>query len=286
MKVQEYLCSGRLLDNGVVTYDYTLITLFGIGMLGTALAYFLLPHKINIIRKHRKDIRGNVNTMFLLFIAFILSCGIGHIIDFLNIFYHHYYFAAYWHIQTFVISIVTVFFIFKKKTYFLNLPSRSRMEKYVEASELIQSFSHSGIWFYDIKTKEVEWNKGMRAIYDKTEDWIVDLEEIDAMVMPESRASYEANTKEHRQGNSTKTFTYKIDTGKNVKHLEARILPKIIKGKVVSIFGSVQDITARIREEKEKEIFINSLRINIAKQQSKASFESLISKFEDNINYG
>lgn len=85
-------------------WDRPLTGLHVIGDVGIAVAYFSIPVLLFINRRYAS---ANARPLLLLFAAFILSCGIGHVIEVWNIWHANYWLAGLEKLITASISILT-----------------------------------------------------------------------------------------------------------------------------------------------------------------------------------
>lgn len=235
-----WLCSGRFVQDGGIAYDPLLIFLLGLGSIFIAGAYFAIPAVINKLRAARSDIKGAVDDTMVKFIAFIMMCGIGHLIDFANIYFHYYYVSAAWHIGTGIISIDTFLSLRSNADFFTSLPSKTFFQQFQRASEAMQLRKGFGIWWYDTDTGKVRWSSGMKNIYKKPHDWEVDLDVIDKMVHPESREFYDQETARHRSEGGDAVFEYYVTV-----EGQKRLFKAFVYDAQDGIFGSVVDVTAK-----------------------------------------
>lgn len=237
----QWLCSGRyVVMGGYVEYDYKLAYWLITGGVLIACAYFAIPALIQKVRVSRDDLTPPIDEALKKFIAFIVVCGIGHLIDSANIFLHQYYIAAGWHTVTAIISIDTYFTLRNNAGYFLTMPSRAYFDQYVKISQEMQNKYKTGFWWFSTIDGTVKWSNGMREIYCKSKDWVVNLDEIDEMVDPEYREHYEKETNDHRsQDGGQNTFDYGI-----ICNGEKKLLRAVVnRGASGEIYGSVQDLT-------------------------------------------
>lgn len=240
-----WLCSGRyILDQGV-QYDYALSYWLVLDAILIASAYFGIPALIHKVRRGREDITPKVDEALKKFIAFILMCGIGHLIDAANIFAHYYYLVAGWHLATGIVSIDTLITLKRNASYFISLPSRTFFDQYLQVSNEMQYHFKTGFWLFDLEKETLWWSDGAKKMYGKTTAWEPNLEEIDAMVTSRSRDDYQKETGSHRKNGGEYSFEYEICVNGENKTIRANI--KEVKspgGKILRIFGSIQQIGA------------------------------------------
>lgn len=112
-----------------------LLFLHVVGDVTTALAYILIPFVLVRLVIIRDDLR--FNSIFLLFAAFILFCGLTHIIGVVNIWRGYYYVEGGAKIATGLISITTAIVLWRLVPLIVALPSRNDMR--VKVLELQQA---------------------------------------------------------------------------------------------------------------------------------------------------
>ncbi|MEJ6483443.1 ATP-binding protein [Nostoc punctiforme UO1] len=91
-----------------------------------ALAYYSIPFLLIYFIYKRKDVP--FNGIFLLFGAFIIACGTGHLMDIWTLWYPDYWIAGGLKALTAIISIYTAFALFYLMPQALTLPSPAQLE--------------------------------------------------------------------------------------------------------------------------------------------------------------
>ncbi|MBE8999327.1 response regulator [Nostoc sp. LEGE 12447] len=91
-----------------------------------ALAYYSIPFLLIYFISKRKDVP--FNGVFLLFGAFIIACGTGHLMDIWTLWYPNYWIAGGLKALTAIISIYTAFALFYLMPQALILPSPAQLE--------------------------------------------------------------------------------------------------------------------------------------------------------------
>ncbi|MEH2326111.1 MAG: ATP-binding protein [Nostoc sp.] len=91
-----------------------------------ALAYYSIPFLIIYFISKRKDVP--FNRVFLLFGAFIITCGTGHLMDIWTLWHPDYWIAGALKALTAIISIYTAFALFYLMPQALTLPSPAQLE--------------------------------------------------------------------------------------------------------------------------------------------------------------
>lgn len=98
-----------------------------------ALAYFSIPFALWYFAKHRPDIRQR--WLFVLFGLFIISCGITHLLDVLNLWRPDYWLSAASRIITAVLSVITAVVLWRIMPEALRAPSMQQLEQAGQALE-------------------------------------------------------------------------------------------------------------------------------------------------------
>ncbi|MEH2064638.1 MAG: ATP-binding protein [Nostoc sp.] len=91
-----------------------------------ALAYYSIPFLLIYFISKRKDVP--FNGVFLLFGAFIIACGTGHLMDIWTLWHPDYWIAGTLKALTAIISIYTAFALFFLMPQALSLPSPAQLE--------------------------------------------------------------------------------------------------------------------------------------------------------------
>ncbi|MBN3888355.1 MAG: response regulator [Nostoc sp. JL31] len=91
-----------------------------------ALAYYSIPFLLIYFISKRKDVP--FNGVFLLFSAFIIACGTGHLMDIWTLWHPDYWIAGSLKALTAIISIYTAFALFYLMPQALTLPSPAQLE--------------------------------------------------------------------------------------------------------------------------------------------------------------
>jgi diguanylate cyclase (GGDEF)-like protein len=135
-----------------------LLFLHVVGDLTTALAYILIPVVLVRLVIIRKDLR--FNSLFLLFAAFILFCGLTHIISVVNIWHGYYYVEGVAKIAMGLISITTAIVLWRLLPVLVALPSaidmKSKMAELQQAQEALLESNKSLEAKVTERTQELE----------------------------------------------------------------------------------------------------------------------------------
>lgn len=118
----------RLLDGSLMPHGHCLLWRsdllflhFG-GDLLTSIAYFIIPCCLVYLVMRREDLE--FNRLFMMFAAFILLCGVTHVIALVNIWHGYYFIAGIFKALTGIVSITTAFIIWRYIPKALSLPNR------------------------------------------------------------------------------------------------------------------------------------------------------------------
>ena len=119
-------------SNGFVAHGHCylwqtgLVSLHIISDATIALAYYSIPFLLIYFISKRKDVP--FNGVFLLFGAFIIACGTGHLMDIWTLWHPDYWIAGSLKALTAMISIYTAFALFYLMPQALTLPSPAQLE--------------------------------------------------------------------------------------------------------------------------------------------------------------
>ncbi|MBC6431170.1 response regulator [Nostoc sp. HG1] len=119
-------------SNGFVAHGHCylwktgLVSLHIISDATIALAYYSIPFLLIYFISKRKDVP--FNGVFLLFGAFIIACGTGHLMDIWTLWHPDYWIAGALKALTAIISIYTAFALFYLMPQALTLPSPAQLE--------------------------------------------------------------------------------------------------------------------------------------------------------------
>lgn len=119
-------------SNGFVAHGHCylwktgLVSLHIISDATIALAYYSIPFLLIYFISKRKDVP--FNGVFLLFGAFIIACGTGHLMDIWTLWHPDYWIAGGLKALTAIISIYTAFALFYLMPQALTLPSPAQLE--------------------------------------------------------------------------------------------------------------------------------------------------------------
>ncbi|MEO6149615.1 MAG: ATP-binding protein [Mucilaginibacter sp.] len=154
--------------------------------IGIWAAYFAIPLLIIRILIKRKNIP--FYKIFGLFVAFILLCGLTHLFDAITFWWPAYRLNALLRFATAVVSVTTVYALYKVLPMVFQLRSVTELEEEIEkrrvieeklaASEFLLSeagrIGRVGGWEYDIAANKSTWSKTIYDIYEIPYDYPID----------------------------------------------------------------------------------------------------------------
>jgi len=143
----------------------------------TALAYYSIGLTLVYFVAKRRDVP--FNWIFLLFGAFIVSCGTTHSLEIWTLWHPNYWLSGIIKAFTAIVSIYTAFELVSLLPQALALPSTAQLEKEIgerqkaEAALLrqknhlaqAQKVAHVGSWEFDLATQEIAWSDETFRIY-------------------------------------------------------------------------------------------------------------------------
>src|SRR5260370_23588407 len=91
-----------------------------------ALAYFLIPLALVRIVNKRRDIA--YNSIFFCFAAFIVACGITHVMEVITLWHPVYWISGILKALTAVISLITFILLFRITPHILAIPSQEDLK--------------------------------------------------------------------------------------------------------------------------------------------------------------
>ncbi len=229
-------------------------------------AYFAIPVIILIYLNKRKEVR--FPRVYFLFAAFILSCGITHLIDAIIFWKPIYRVSAIFLFITGILSWLTVFNLVKLIPVALSLKRPEVLEAEVESRKRAeeelkviikqmneaQALAKMGSWEWDVASNKVTWSEGLFTIYEipSTEGGLT-YDFFLQFIHPDDKNYVDQTI---RQGFESKKFTdyfHRIITPKgNVKILQAKgevILDA--SGEILKMIGTGQDVTENKKAEQE-----------------------------------
>jgi PAS domain S-box-containing protein len=132
--LQHFLASRPFIPHGhCYLWKTDLVVLHVASDLVIALAYYSIPMMLVYFVQKRRDVP--FNGVFLLFGAFIIACGTGHLIDIWTLWHPTYWVSGFWKAITAVISFYTAVVLFPLIPQALALPSPAQLEAANQALE-------------------------------------------------------------------------------------------------------------------------------------------------------
>ena len=132
--LQHFLASKPFIPHGhCYLWKTDLVVLHVASDLVIALAYYSIPMMLVYFVQKRRDVP--FNGVFLLFGAFIIACGTGHLIDIWTLWHPTYWVSGFWKAITAVISFYTAVVLFPLIPQALALPSPAQLEAANQALE-------------------------------------------------------------------------------------------------------------------------------------------------------
>jgi signal transduction histidine kinase len=120
----------------------------------TVTSYFMIPVGLVIFMTRRKDLQ--FKEVFLLFGAFILSCGFTHLIDVITIWIPLYRLESLAKLLTGLVSLATAVMLFRIIPIALKIPSLQVVEHQRHLLSAGESVSQSSSWIWDRTKEELE----------------------------------------------------------------------------------------------------------------------------------
>lgn len=150
-----------------------------------------------------------------------------------------------------------------------------------------------GWWEFDLKTQKISWSKGMFEIFpENVEDGAPGLERHRSTIHPDDREYWEETYMKAVREEIPYTMIFRVLCPGEVKWVEAKGSPrKNVKGEVVAIYGTAQDVSEReekriLLERKNDEMKIFSYRASHDLKAPLTSMEGLISLLKEDIEEG
>lgn len=123
MSVIDKLFDGSLMPHGhCLLWRHDLLFLHVGGDILTAAAYLIIPAALFYLVRRRSDLA--FNRVFILFAAFILLCGLTHMVSILNVWHGFYYIEGFLKLATGMVSITTAVVVWKLAPKALTIPDR------------------------------------------------------------------------------------------------------------------------------------------------------------------
>jgi len=239
-------------------------------------AYFAIPLIIvNYISK-RKELR--FHKIYYLFAAFILACGLTHLLDAIIFWFPLYRLSALIRFATGVLSWLTVYHLFKMLPSAFSLKSSAQLEaevtQRIKAEDELklknqqlneaQEIARMGHWEWNVATNKVSWSDELFRVYGlPVSGEGVSYEKFLAYVHPDDLTNVDTLIKQAFAEKHFSEYYHRIVTlDGHVKTLHAR--GEVItdeNGEVIKMIGTGQDVTEQKKTEKELLIKTSELEI-------------------------
>ena len=226
----------------------------------TALAYYSIGLTLTYFVANRRDVP--FNWIFLLFGAFIVSCGTTHILEIWTLWHSNYWLSGFIKAFTAIVSIYTASELVSLLPQALALPSTAQLEKEIierqkaEAALLkekthlaqAQKVAHVGSWEFDLATQEIAWSDETFRIYGLAPGQPTPtLTEHGQKIHPEDRTIWDTTVHQLAEGKSCELEFRILRPDGQVRYLFGQGEPIFnADSQVYKLFGTVLDITDRI----------------------------------------
>ena len=243
-------------------------------------AYFAIPLIIvNYISK-RKELR--FHKIYFLFAAFILACGITHLLDAIIFWHPLYRLSALVRFATGLLSWFTVFYLYKMLPAAFSLKSSSQLEAEVKQRLKVedelkfknqqlneaQEIAQMGHWEWNVATNKVFWSDELFKVYglpvsEEGLSYEIFLEH----VHPDDRTNVDAFIKQAFSEKHFSEYYHRIITPDgHIKTLHAR--GEVFtneSGEIIKMIGTGQDVTEQ--KKTEKELIIKSSELEVKNEE-------------------
>ncbi len=252
-------------------------------------AYFAIPIIILKFVAKKYDIR--FTRVYFLFASFILACGSTHLLDAIMFWYPYYRINALMRFVTAIVSWITVYNLVKLMPVANTLKSAEEFEKEIERRKTVeeqlrinnkllteaQEIAKLGHWQWDVITNKVEWSDMTLKLYGLPPgNREMTYDEYLQKLHPDDR-EYVNNAV--MEGFKTKVFPkfyHRIiwPNGQTKTMLSKGEVILGENGEVVTMIGTVQDITDLIKTEHELLLKTQKLESSNVELQKFASITS------------
>ncbi|TWR29919.1 hypothetical protein FPZ43_08695 [Mucilaginibacter pallidiroseus] len=262
--------------------------LYIVSDLGIWASYFAIPLLLLTLVRKRKDLP--FHKIFLLFVSFILLCGITHLMDAIIFWWPAYRLSALLRFITAVVSGFTVYALYRIIPMAFNLRTISDLEDEMQkrrvveyklaASEFLLSEAGRigcvGGWEFDLVSKQRTWSKAVYDIFELPYDYDINTLNFENYVQPEyvekiNKVLHDAIEHGTRWDHEVLGITYK----KNLKWV--RVTGETLfdeNGKAIKLRGIYMDID----KYKLTELALNqSLDITTQNNQQLKNFAHILS---------
>jgi len=235
----------------------------------TALAYYSIPLTLTYFVTKRRDIP--FNWIFLLFSAFIISCGTTHILEIWTLWHPNYWLSGFIKAFTAIVSLYTASELVSLLPQALAIPSTAQLEKEIkerqkaEAALLnekthlaqAQKVAHVGSWEFDLATEKIAWSEETFRIYGLDPRQVTPtLSEHWQRIHPDDRTLWDKTVNQLAGGKSCQLEFRIVRPDGQVRHIFGQGEPIFNSdGQVHKLFGTVLDITDRVAAQARERLF-------------------------------
>jgi signal transduction histidine kinase len=232
--------------------------------LGIWAAYFAIPILLFRVLRKRKDVP--LNSVIFLFLAFVLLCGLTHLVDALIFWWPVYRLSALLRLATAIVSILAAYALNRVFPMLLGLRSirelkieiirRKKSEERLLASEFLLSeagrIAGVGGWEYDLISNKHTWSKTVYDILEMPYDYDIGKEPLTSYPSPFRELLEKALEDSVQNGSKWDIEIVAITQTKKtlwVRHIGEPVFN--IKGEVVKFRGTLMDIDLYKKHELE-----------------------------------
>jgi PAS domain S-box-containing protein len=235
----------------------------------TALAYYSIPVTLTYFVSKRRDVP--FNWIFLLFSAFIISCGTTHILEIWTLWHPNYWLSGSIKAFTAVVSLYTASELVSLLPQALTIPSTAQLEKEIkerqkaEAALLkekthlaqAQKVAHVGSWEFDLATEEIAWSDETFRIYGLTLGQATPtITEHRQKIHPDDRTIWDRAVNQLAGGKPCQLEFRIVRPDGSIRHLLGQGEPILnADAQVCKLFGTVRDITERVAAQARERLF-------------------------------
>jgi two-component system, NtrC family, sensor kinase len=229
----------------------------------TALAYYSIPLTLTYFIAKRRDVP--FNWIFLLFSAFIISCGTTHILEIWTLWHPNYWLLGFIKAFTAIVSLYTASELVSLLPQALALPSTTQLEKEIKERQKVeaellkeknhlaraQKVAHVGSWEFDLATQEIAWSDETFRIYGiESNRPTPTLSEHRQKIHPEDRKVWAKTVRQIAKGKSGEMEFRILRPDGSIRYLLTHGEPIFnTDGRVQKLFGTVLDISQRVVAE-------------------------------------
>jgi PAS domain S-box-containing protein len=242
----------------------------------TALAYYSIPITLTYFVAKRRDVP--FNWIFLLFSAFIISCGTTHILEIWTLWHPDYWLSGWLKALTAVVSIYTAVTLIGLLPQALAIPTTAHLEKEIkerqraeaallrEKTHLAQAQKVAGVgsWEFDLATQKITWSDEIFRIFglDRKQPTPT-LSRHWQQIYPEDRKVWKTTVRQLARGKSCSLEFRIVRPDGSIRHVLTQGEPIVNeKGQVYKLFGTVLDISDRVAAQ-ERERLVGKIALKI-----------------------